>query len=371
VAVRDIILVGASAGGVEALTALVRELPADLPASVFVVLHVPPHGASALPSVLSRAGRLPASHASDREPIRQGQIYVAPPDRHLLVREGEVRLGRGPEENRHRPAVDTLFRSAALTYGPRCIGVVLSGALDDGTSGLLTVKSRGGLTMVQDPKDALYPGMPGSALAHLTADHVASAGELGALLKRLIIDPSQPALKIMDEKPEDRLEDRVAEEDMEAADALTKRSAPSVFACPDCHGVLWELGEGEPLRYRCRVGHAYLAQSLGAAQDEKLDEALWSALRALKESAALSRKLADRSRERGLSHLASEYTQRVIEADDRAGLIEGVLRRGRLSSVGETGGGSHDTRAERALDDVTQQETSSETVATKTATGGH
>jgi two-component system, chemotaxis family, protein-glutamate methylesterase/glutaminase len=344
---RDIILIGASAGGVEGLTAAVRGLPRDLPAAVFVVLHVPPLGDSALPSLLELAGSLPAEHARDGEPIQQGRIYVAPPDHHMLVRKGEVRLGRGPAENGHRPAVDPLFRSAALAYGARCLGVVLSGALDDGTAGLLAVKSRGGLAVVQDPQEALYPSMPRSALKHVAVDHVVSAKELGTLLNRLVLEPLEHVHDAGAGTPEGAgLEVRVAAHDLHAASDLVERTAPSVFACPDCRGVLWEMREGELLRYRCRVGHAYLPQSLAAAQSERLEEALWSALRALREAAALSARLSERSSERGLAHLASEYTSRALEVEERAKLIENVLRRGRLSTVGDTTDAPSETQSD-------------------------
>jgi two-component system chemotaxis response regulator CheB len=182
---RDVVVVGASAGGVEALVDLAASLPADLPAAVLVVLHVPPTGTSALPHILNRHGPLRAGHASDGEPIARGRIYVAPPDRHLLVRPGQVHLTLGPPENGHRPAIDPLFRSAARSYGSRVIGVVLSGTLDDGTAGMLAIKARGGLGVVQGPADARYPGMPGSAATHAKIDHVLAAASMGQLLARL------------------------------------------------------------------------------------------------------------------------------------------------------------------------------------------
>ena len=174
---HDMITIGASAGGVEALTELVRGLPVDLPASVFVSLHVPPHGTSMLPQILSRRGPLPAHHARDGEPIEPGRIYVAPPDLHLLIHQGVVRLSRGPRENGFRPAIDPLFRTAARWHGPRVVGVILSGTLDDGTAGLLAIKERGGFAVVQDPDDALFPGMPRNAMDVVHVDHVLPASE--------------------------------------------------------------------------------------------------------------------------------------------------------------------------------------------------
>jgi two-component system, chemotaxis family, protein-glutamate methylesterase/glutaminase len=194
------VVVGASAGGVEALTNLVGSLPAELPASVFVVLHVPATGSSALPDILTRHGPLPASHAKDGEPIEQRRIYVAPPDHHLLLRAGHVHLARGPRENGHRPAVDPLFRSAAREYATRVAGVVLSGALDDGTAGLLAIKSRGGIAIVQHPEEALYPGMPNNAIEHVEVDHVLPAAGIAETLRRLTGEPvPEPKNPVSDE----------------------------------------------------------------------------------------------------------------------------------------------------------------------------
>ncbi len=188
---HDVIVVGASAGGVEALDRLVAALPDDLPASLFVVLHVPPTGRSALPDILRRHCRLPVAHAIDGEAVKPGQVYVAPPDQHLLVADGQVRLGRGARENGHRPAIDPLFRSAAREYGPRVVGVVLSGVLDDGTAGLAAVKAGGGVAIVQEPADAMYPAMPQHALENVAVDHVLAAGEIAAALDRLAREPAR------------------------------------------------------------------------------------------------------------------------------------------------------------------------------------
>lgn len=330
---RDIIVVGASAGGVEALTALARALPADLAAALFVVLHVPPHARSVLPQLLQRAGKLPAAHARAGERIVPGRWYVAPPDQHLVLRGGCVHLGRGPAENGHRPAVDPLFRSAASGYQQRVAGVVLSGSLDDGTAGLLAVKAAGGLTIVQDPQEALYPSMPLSAIENVEVDHVLTLAEIGALLAQQAQGSiAFPEIQAMGELEDTAVEAAIAEDGQSAIEELESRGVPSGFACPDCHGVLWEVREGELIRFRCRVGHAYLPQGLSVAQAGQLEESLWVALRTLKESGALSARLAQRARERQLGRMAHAYETRAREAEQRATVIEDVLKRGRLSA---------------------------------------
>jgi two-component system chemotaxis response regulator CheB len=337
----QIIVVGASAGGVEALTSLARGLPADFPAALFAVLHVPPHGSSVLPQLIARAGRLPARHPQHGEPILRGRWYVAPPDQHLLIRDAHVHLGRGPTENGHRPAIDPLFRSAASAYGSDVIGIVLSGSLDDGTAGLLAIKRAGGVTIVQDPAEAMYPSMPQSALENVEIDHVCSVASLAQLLSDLVRGPGETAESNMSsgedaaEKDATQLEAEIAERGQDAIEELERRGVPSAFACPDCHGVLWEVREGDLVRYRCRVGHAYLPQALSAAQADQLEESLWIALRTLKEHSALSKRLAERARGRKMLQVALNYDTRAREAAQRAAVIEDVLKRGRLNAAFE------------------------------------
>ncbi len=321
---RDIIVVGASAGGVEALMQLVRHLPADLPAAVFVVLHLPEHGSSVLPSILNRAGTLPAAHPHDDQLIEPGRVYVAPPDLHMVLKDGRVRLTRGPRENRNRPAADVLFRTAARAYGRRVIGVVLSGALDDGTAGLTAVKARGGLAVVQDPNEALYPSMPSNARDHVAVDYCLSVAEIAARLGRLVREPlpdngEPPVPDDMDQEAE------MAELDPAAMQDPHRPGTPSAFACPECGGVLWELHDGELLRFRCRVGHAFSPDSLLAEQEDALEEALWTGLRALEESAALSRRLAAQAEQRGFERAAVRFREQVASAEQHALVIRRVL----------------------------------------------
>lgn len=328
---HDIVVVGASAGGVEALTELFSRIPPDFPASIFVVLHVPAGSRSLLPRILRRFGPLPVVHASDGEPIARACIYVAPPDRHLLVKRGHVRLGRGPRENSSRPAVDPLFRTAALAYGPRVVGVVLTGTLDDGTAGLHVVKQRGGTAVAQDPDEALYPGMPGSAIANVAVDHVLPLAGIAELLVRLAGTgtPQEGEDLLPDEtETETGLEADIAEMDAAALLDTDRPGTPSGFSCPECHGVLWELHDGQVVRFRCRVGHAYSVETLLSEQSGAMEAALWTAFQALEERAALMQSMAERMRRRGQEGLAERYRRQMEETQARAALVRRVLLQG-------------------------------------------
>jgi two-component system chemotaxis response regulator CheB len=323
VTTHDVIVVGASAGGVEALRRLAASFPGDIPAAVFVVLHIPPQSPSLLPEILTRAGPLPALHPDDGQRIEPGKIYVAPPDRHLLVKPGKVGVVRGPSENRHRPAIDALFRSAARSYGPRVIGVVLTGVLDDGTAGLVAVKIAGGIAVVQDPADAFASGMPRTALRYVEADYVLPIAEIGPLLVRLAREPVDGVAAPV---PEEMIQEaKLAEMDGETMESDDKPGDPSVFSCPDCGGTLWELQEGDLLRYRCRVGHSYSTDSMDSAQGDSLDRALWAALRALEERSALSRRMMFHARERNLEGLAIPHEKRLRQVEEDADLLRKVL----------------------------------------------
>ncbi|MFD1146571.1 chemotaxis protein CheB [Saccharothrix hoggarensis] len=354
---RDLIVVGASAGGVEALRTFVAGLPGDLDAAVAVVLHLPAGGTSALAGILNRAGPLPAVNASDGMALRRGRVHVAPPDHHLLVVDGAVHLSHGPTENGHRPAVDALFRSAASAHGARVIGIVLSGALDDGTAGMITIAARGGLTVVQDPDDALYAGMPTSVLRHVKADHVLPAAKMGALLEDCVgvaVD-DQPAEDRSRDDPipgnghpgEDRSrEDRPGRDRLGTADLARRETAisaadggvhadeviplgrPSTFSCPDCSGALVELN-AEPKRFRCQVGHAWTAEALLDAQGVALEKAVWTALRTLEEKANLARRMRGDAHARGADLLVRRFERTEEEAAHAAD----VLRRHLLSGT--------------------------------------
>ncbi|HKF42348.1 MAG TPA: chemotaxis protein CheB [Thermoanaerobaculia bacterium] len=323
---RDIVVAGASAGGVRAFRDLVANLPRDLPASIFFVLHVSPEFPSFLPDVLSMAGPLPAVHPSDGDPIRHGRIYVAPPDMHLLVERARVRVVHGPRENRHRPALDPLFRSAAMAYGERVVGIVLTGVLNDGSAGLAAIKSRGGITVVQDPEEATFSAMPRNALKRLPVDHVLKVRAIATLINRLSREPiprkeERPVSENMEK------ETRVAYLDPAVLDTEKKPGRPSAFSCPECHGVLWEINEGEMVRYRCRVGHAYSAESLAEAQGESVERALWSALRVLEERISFLKRLKEDASHRGVSTLADHFEEKRAEAERNAGFVRDALLR--------------------------------------------
>lgn len=324
---RSVIAIGASAGGVEALRQLVSELPPDLEAAVLVILHIAPDSPSVLPQILDRAGPLPAVHAQNGLPVTPGHIYVAPPNRHMLLQDGHLRTVQGPRENRCRPAVDPLFRSAALAYGPRAIGVVLTGSLDDGTTGLRAIKQRGGIAVVQDPADALFPGMPSSALANVPVDHVVPLAELASTLIQLVATMTEERRPATVSGPSDDLkfESDLAKFDMDAIKDEDRPGKPSGFGCPDCGGVLWEIRDGEYVHYRCRVGHGYSAESLLSAQGDGVEEALWSALRALEEKASLSRRLADRARQHNQHGVVERFEEQAASASQHANILRDIL----------------------------------------------
>ncbi len=321
---RDIIVIGGSAGAVEGLSQIVAGLPADLDAAVFVVVHFPAYSTSVLPRILTRAGRLRAVHPADGDLVEHRTIYVAPPDHHLLLEEGRVRLSRGPRENGHRPAVDPLFRSAARAYGARVTGVVITGTLDDGTAGLAAVRAQGGAALVQDPEDAMHPGMPTSALAFVGADRVLPLHQVAAALVELVHTPVPQQEASVPERLD--TETGIAGMDPAALQSDDRPGTPAGYSCPECHGTLFEINEGAVQRFRCRVGHAYSVETLLAHQGDAVESALWTAMMALKERAVLSRKMAERLRGRGGERSAERFTQQANEADVRATVIQDLLR---------------------------------------------
>ncbi len=319
---RNIVVVGASLGGVDALQQLVASLDADLPAAIFVVLHVGEQSPSMLHNILSRAGALPAVPAKDGEAIEAGKIYVAVPGRHLLV-ENKVRVVSGPKENRHRPAIDPLFRSAAAAHGDRVIGVVLTGSLDDGAAGTVAIKRCGGMVIVQDPEDAFCSSMPRSAIRIDDPDYIVPLSEIGPLINRL----ARESLSKTGTAPPQQIstEAKISAMDKKAMEEEERPGMPSRFACPECHGVLWEIQEGELLRFRCRTGHAYTAAHLEVEHNVSVEGALWAAFRALEESASLSLRMAKRAQEHKNSKLAHIYEERALDKKQNAEALRQLL----------------------------------------------
>ncbi len=323
---RDLIVIGASAGGIEALQQICAALPRNLKAAVLVVIHTSPNSGGLLPKLLSRVGPIPASHPRNGERIEKGNIYVAPPDHHLIVERGILRIIRGPQENHHRPAIDPTFRSAAVSYGRRVIGVVLTGLLDDGTSGLMVIRARGGAAVVQDPRTALFPPMPESALERVPDAYVVSLTEIPVLLETLTKEQVEPA-KLPAQESAAASEVRLAELDMSEVENEIRNGVPSPYGCPECGGVLWEIDQSGLLRFRCRVGHAYTARHLRAEQHHAVEAALWAALRALEESASLYKRMADRARFSKHDQSLRVYEERAENAESNSKTLRDFLIR--------------------------------------------
>lgn len=334
---RDTIVIGASAGGVQALTTLVADLAPDLPAAVFIVLHISAKVPSLLPDILARESKLPVAHAVDGEPIVRGRIYIAPPDQHLIIEEEHVRLVRGPKENLHRPSIDALFRSAARWRGLRVIGVVLTGARDDGKVGMRAVKQRGGIAIVQDPSDASFPSMPMSVIREIDVDYSLPLVEIGPWLNQLSHESAAEGGRyLMPDKLE--IETRIAEQKMEADELIAsveRIGKISKLTCPDCHGALWEINDENLLRYRCHVGHAYSAQALSEGQSDMLEMALWSAVRALEEQMVLAKRIVERARNANHLQTAITFERRAREAEEHSAIIRRVLLSGQKDDIAE------------------------------------
>jgi len=315
---HDLVVIGASAGGVEALREVVACLPDDLPASVVAVLHLPAGGTSVLPSILDRAGPLRARPAEDGAPLEPGTIYVAVPDHHVQIEDGHLRVTGGPRENGHRPAIDPLFRTAAHSHGVRTIGVILSGALDDGTRGLRAIKSHGGFTIVQDPETALHPGMPRAAIRYVAPDRVLAPERVAAAIVEFASGAGEKGHngRTMAERSEhEQVHQQASPEQPGEETGLT---------CPDCGGAINEISEGEVMTYRCRVGHQYSSDSFTIEQAKTAENSLWAALRLLEERAVLMRRLAERHE--GQERTWRSYTGKAEELESHAAELTGLLR---------------------------------------------
>jgi two-component system chemotaxis response regulator CheB len=322
---RNIIVIGASAGGIAALLHIARNLPRDLDAAILIVVHTGADSPGILHQLLSRAGPVPASLAIDGSPIRPGRIYVAPPDYHLLVKDQRLRVVRGPKENGFRPAVDPLFRTAARNFGERVVGIVLSGGLDDGTDGLRIIKEQGGVAIAQNPEEAEFPSMPGSAIRNVAVDHIVRLDEIPALIERYASnsDGKEPCMRA----GEGDLPEVVEHRD----DGLANHGElgePSALTCPECGGALWQERVGNQLKFRCHVGHMYTGDGLISASSRILEQSLWTAVRTMEEAAEIRRRmarLAESSRWKGLS---PPYEMQASELEQRAAVIRNLLESG-------------------------------------------
>lgn len=316
------VAVGTSSGGIEALRALLGALPADFPAPLCIVMHTAAESPGILPAILNRWTPLEVRYAADGDSLRAGQVYVAPPDRHLLVEPGRVRVTAGPRENRFRPAIDPLFRSVAQVFGPGAVGVLLTGSLDDGTSGLDVIKRLGGVAVVQDPADALFPEMPQSAIDHVAVDHIVPLAGIGPLLVELLRTPAHArAAETVPEEVE--VEVKIAKADNPIEAGLERIGESSRFACPECHGVLLQLHDGSRIRFRCHTGHAYSADSLVAAISEGVDESLWNAMRSLEDAGLLLQAIAQLQTEHGVEagQIAAQAREAQLHADEIRALV--------------------------------------------------
>jgi two-component system chemotaxis response regulator CheB len=325
---RDIVVIGTSAGGIEALLQLVRGFPSGFPASLFVVCHLPAGSRSVLPEILSRSGPLLATHPANGDHFSPGHIYIAPPDHHLMLGpDARIRLTRGARENNHRPAVDPLFRSAARYYGPRVIGIVLTGALYDGAAGLMAVRAGGGLAVVQDPGDAFIAAMPQNAAQIAGADHVVRLADLAPLLVELVQSPGSLERRARSMDPIERLPETV-DLDMSRQTRNDRRGEVSIFTCPECGGSLWQVNDSSLVRFRCHVGHAYDGEVLLCEQTEALEAALWTAVRTFKEKSVLASQMAHTELAAGNADAAARFEEQAGQAAQFGGLIQTMLLNG-------------------------------------------
>lgn len=327
-----VIVIGASSGGVRALRALVAELPADIGAAILIVVHVAPSGLGLLPEILSRASPLPCVHPNTGQAVQSGHIYIAPPDFHMLIdAERRIRLSHGTKENRTRPAIDPLFRSAALAFGSEVIGVVLTGHLDDGTAGLFAIKECGGIAIVQDPTDAEVPSMPATAAQHVPLDFRVALSELPRLLVRLTKESIVREQRVMPDNL--KIETRILEDPEEFSREVTKIGDPSLLTCPECHGTLLKVRDQPIARFRCHTGHGFSAQYLLEGLDVETEEAIWSAVRTLQEGVMLREHLAQHAQDAGREDEAGALREAARKQLERAKTLRSVLVRAEPTSA--------------------------------------
>jgi two-component system chemotaxis response regulator CheB len=322
---HDIVVIGASAGGLPALIELLKPLPGNLPACLLVVMHTASNGLGVLPEILARATTLPVAFARTGDPLEPGHVYVARPDCHLIVTATGLRVVHGPRENGFRPAIDPLFRTAARELRSRVIGVVLSGSLSDGTYGLSMIKHYGGVAVVQHPDDAIISSMPLNAMNYVDVDHVLPARDIGRTIERLTSVDAEHEGGLEMPRRKNELEPQLRSEATEVAEMQELFGPPSALTCPDCGGALWEIQEGRVLRYQCHVGHQYAPENLEDGQREIIDGALWSAVRVLEEHAALKMRMADRAAAGGMTAVSEGFAEGARDAHEQAQRIRSVL----------------------------------------------
>ncbi len=327
---HDIIVIGTSAGGLKALGMVLGALPSTLNAALFIVQHLAADKPSILPQILTDVGVLPASHPIDGESIQTGHIYVAPPDYHLLVNQGIMRVLHGPQENRFRPAIDTLFRSAARAYSTRVVGIVLTGYLDDGTVGLQAIKKRGGVAIVQDPQEAEYPSMAESALRYVKVDYCLPLAKIPDQMMQLSHEPAASD-EAYPTTQEIEIESNIMEQGMNTQGFLENVEAigtRTTYTCPECSGILWQIGKSEPLRFRCHTGHSMTAKVLFSEQTQNIENALWSAVRAMEEKVTFSRQMAERMKNYNLTSAVIKYEDHATNLDHEVSLIRDMILTG-------------------------------------------
>ena len=320
---RNIIVIGASAGGFDGLRTIVKNLPPDLDASIFIVWHMGTDVRGILPDVLNKLGTVTAANAYDQEPIKPNRIYVAPPDHHLLIEKDQLRVTKGPKENRFRPAIDPLFRSAAYSYGNRVTGIVLSGGLDDGTAGLWRIKNNGGIAIVQDPLDAQVPSMPENAIRGVEIDYCLPVDEIADLIVRLSSEHVIDQVNTKDENTKIEIDIAAGENSFDRNSLDLGILSP--YSCPECHGVLTKIIEGKLTRFRCHTGHAYSPDTLIADLTQKIEDNLYSAMRGMDESVFLMNHIGDHYAEVNQPKLAAIYFKKAKEAEQRVKVLRATI----------------------------------------------
>jgi two-component system, chemotaxis family, protein-glutamate methylesterase/glutaminase len=320
----DVIVIGASAGGVESLMRLAAMLPENMPAAIFIVVHIPTLSISNLPAILSRSGPLEALHPTNGENIQPGRIYIAPPNHHMLLSNNKIRLSTGPKEHGHRPAVDPLFHSAARHFGPKVVGIILSGTLGDGAEGLLSIKNMGGMTIVQDPEEAIFRGMPLNAIDKVQVDDVLGIADIAEKITQLAGMSFEP-VGVSNMKNDPERKDTIISEDFERFKNGEKPANNSILSCPDCGGVLFEMGESDTPLFVCHVGHSFSIESFLENQSEALETAMWTAVRVMNERVSLLSRMANKAAGRGSEKIAGRYFAQAREIKKTAELIHQAL----------------------------------------------